>query len=267
MRRGRAGSARTTGACGSPGRRRAGGLHRRPAVLPRRLGRPARRGRAGALPPQLAEDRVEPPALDELHGVEMRPPVLADAEDRHDVGVVQPRRRAGLALEPADLPRVGQGPGRQDLQGDAAAERLLLGLVDDPHPAPAELAQQAELAQPARRGPGDLARAGVDRSGALAVVAAGIPWRQQGGEAGEDLVGQVGIAPGILRGRRRLAPPHAVQEFLGEGRGRVGAAADGRCRHARRHLPDGIAPRPGSAAGRIRPEHRPARHLPCPGVC
>ena len=51
-------------------------------------------------------------------------------------------------------------PGRQDLQRHAAAERFLLGLVDDPHPAAAHLAQQAELAQPARRAPAIGAGAG-----------------------------------------------------------------------------------------------------------
>ena len=56
------------------------------------------------------EDGIEPLALDELHDVEMRSLVLADAEDRHDVGVVQPRRRPRLALEPPHLLGVGHRP-------------------------------------------------------------------------------------------------------------------------------------------------------------
>ena len=102
-------------------------------------------------------DLVQPLALDELHDVVVPPAVLADAEDRHDVRVVQPRRRPGLALEPLDhgagsvSRRVGQ-----DLQRHAAAERFLLGLVDDPHAAPADLAHDPEVAQtlrPCRRPP------------------------------------------------------------------------------------------------------------------
>ena len=49
---------------------------------------------------------------------------------------------------------VEQGVRRQDLERDVAAERLLLGLVDDPHPAPADLAEDPEVAQPL----GDAAR-------------------------------------------------------------------------------------------------------------
>ena len=48
--------------------------------------------------------QVEALAVDQLHGVVEVLAVLADVEDRHDVGVVQPRRRPRLALE-ADLRR------------------------------------------------------------------------------------------------------------------------------------------------------------------
>ena len=50
-------------------------------------------------PPQLVDDQVEPLALDELHGVVADVAVLADLEDRHDVGVVELRRRPRLAAE------------------------------------------------------------------------------------------------------------------------------------------------------------------------
>ena len=36
---------------------------------------------------------------------------------------------------------------RQDLEGDVAAQRFLLGLEDDPHAAPADLAEDAEVAE------------------------------------------------------------------------------------------------------------------------
>ena len=110
-----------------------------------------------AEPPQLGDDGVEPLALDELHGVEADIPVLAHLVDRHDVGVVQPGRGAGLAAEPLlDHPVAGHLP-RQDLQRHAAAQRDLLGLVHDAHAAPADLAEDpvvADLAQGRIRGPG-----------------------------------------------------------------------------------------------------------------
>ena len=51
----------------------------------------ARRGGPGPpQPPQLLQDRVQALARDELHDVVVQPVLLAHAEDRHDVGVVQP---------------------------------------------------------------------------------------------------------------------------------------------------------------------------------
>src|SRR5437764_1328419 len=44
-------------------------------------------------PPQLVNDLVEPLALDQLHRVEGGLALPPDLEDRHDVGVVHPRRR------------------------------------------------------------------------------------------------------------------------------------------------------------------------------
>ena len=110
-----------------------------------------------AEPPQLGDDQVQALALDELHGIEADIAVLADLEDRHDVGVVQPGRGAGLAAEPLlDQPVAGHLP-RQDLQRHPAAQRDLLGLVDHAHAAPADLAEDpvvADLPQGRIRGPG-----------------------------------------------------------------------------------------------------------------
>ena len=50
-------------------------------------------------PPDLVQHRVERQPPDELHDVEVNALVLADAEDRHDVGVVQPGGGLGLAVE------------------------------------------------------------------------------------------------------------------------------------------------------------------------
>jgi hypothetical protein len=70
---------------------------------------------------QLGDDGVEPLAVDELHGIVADFAILAHLVNRHDVGVVQPGRGAGLAAEPLlDHPVAGGLPG-QDLQRYAAA--------------------------------------------------------------------------------------------------------------------------------------------------
>ena len=132
---------------GRSGRRRPGRDRRvRPFGLP---GRTARM-RAILEPPQLVDDQVEPLALDELHGIVADLAVLADLEDRHDVGVVELRRRPRLAAEAGQRLEVLRDLPGQDLQGHAAAEGDLLGLVDHAHAAPADLAEDpvvAHLAQ------------------------------------------------------------------------------------------------------------------------
>ena len=108
---------------------------------PRRLAvvEPGRRARR--LPAALLQHGVEPAAGDVLHDVEMPPLLLADAEDRHDVGVVQPSGGPGLAAEPGQVAVLGQ-----ELQRHVAVERALVRLADDPHAAPADLADDPELA-------------------------------------------------------------------------------------------------------------------------
>jgi hypothetical protein len=90
----------------------------------------------------------------ELHGVVVHAALAADAVHRDDVWVVQAGGGLGLDAEPLDLPGVHRGGHRQELQRHAAAQRDLLGLVDDPHAAAADLADQpevAQLAEPGRR--------------------------------------------------------------------------------------------------------------------
>ena len=94
-----------------------------------------------------SEHGIEALALDELHHVVGRFVLLADAEDRHDVGMVQLGGGPGLALEPPPLLDVSERLRGQDLEGDVPAERDLLGLVDDPHAAAADLAEDAIVAE------------------------------------------------------------------------------------------------------------------------
>ena len=56
-----------------------------------------------AQPPQVVDDRIHAVPMDELHGIVVHSLVLTHAVDRHDVAVVQPRRRARLELEPLEL--------------------------------------------------------------------------------------------------------------------------------------------------------------------
>ena len=80
--------------------------------------------------------------LDQLHDEEGLALVLVDVVDRADVGMVQGGGGAGLApepLQPLGIPGILLG---QELEGDAAAEAGVLGLVDDPHAAAAERLQR-----------------------------------------------------------------------------------------------------------------------------
>ena len=101
-------------------------------------------------PAQLGDHRGQGLAVDELHGVVVHAALAADGVDRDDVRVVQAGGGLGLDLEPLELPGVERRGERQDLQRHAAAERDLLGLVDDPHAAAADLAEDAEVAQDAQ---------------------------------------------------------------------------------------------------------------------
>jgi hypothetical protein len=101
---------------------------------------------------EVAKHLRERLTLDQLHGVEVAAVGLADGVDRDDVGVVQLGGGLRLALEPLDRLLREPEPGRQDLEGDPAIQRQLAGLVDDAHPASADLAQQIEIAEPAQGG-------------------------------------------------------------------------------------------------------------------
>ena len=59
----------------------------------------AARGRRPAAA-EMADHAIQPAPLDPLHGVVAQAADLADVEDRHDVGVVQPGGGAGLVQEP-----------------------------------------------------------------------------------------------------------------------------------------------------------------------
>ena len=81
----------------------------------------------------------------------MHAALAADVMDRDDVGVVQAGGGLGLGLEALQLPAVQGRSERQHLQRHPPPQRDLLGLVDHPHAASADLADQPEVAQPAEQ--------------------------------------------------------------------------------------------------------------------
>ena len=89
--------------------------------------------------PPAADPVRERAALDVLHGDEVDAVRLVDVVDRDDVGIVEGGGRAGLLDEALPPAGVGHPVRGQEFQGDEAAETGVASLVDDTHPAFAEL--------------------------------------------------------------------------------------------------------------------------------
>ena len=162
--------------------------------------------------PELGQNVVQPDALDVLHYVVVIAVVMSHTEDRHDVGVVQPGGRLGLALESLQLLRFEEQLPGQHLDRHPAAQRLLLGLVDDPHPAPADLANDAKIAQPF-----DPGRA--ERSGAVGVLLLADLELLHGRNRRKqlaDLLRPLRVFRQVLVDRRVLAAPAPLDELGGQ---------------------------------------------------
>ena len=89
------------------------------------------------------DQRVEPSAVHQLHGDERRPVVLVDLVDRDDVRVIEGGGGAGFLDEPAVAIGIGRRLGRQHLDRDRPAEPGVVGGVDNPHAAAANLGVDA----------------------------------------------------------------------------------------------------------------------------
>jgi hypothetical protein len=199
----------------------------------RPFGRAVRSGPMRPLlePTQLVDDRVQPLALDELHGIVADLAILADLEDRHDIRVVELGRRAGLAAE------AGQGLGvlghlaGQDLQSHVTPQRDLLGLVDDAHAALADFAEDAKITKLLQ---GRRRRRGGAR-GSVLVVFPNLLDLDHSREQLADVVRQLGIAIDVLLKRRPFAGPVPRGELVGEPSQQdvVGGALRGLLRHCR----------------------------------
>ena len=109
------------------------------------------RSRPVRCPPQpadLFDDHVQALALYVLHREVVRPFVLAHSEDRHDVRVVQPRGGPRLELEPLDVRPAASPRPRQHFERDCAGLATLHRLVNDAHPAAADLAHDLVFPEP-----------------------------------------------------------------------------------------------------------------------
>ena len=120
----------------------------------RQLGHEPRRGPGIAGIPGALLGEVA--SVDELHAEEGDAVELVDLVDRHDVGVVEVGGELGFAAEPLPLRGACHRAREDHLERHRPPQRLLHGLVDDPHPAPGDLLEQeiiADLVLARRDGP------------------------------------------------------------------------------------------------------------------
>src|ERR1700704_1705516 len=82
-------------------------------------------------------------AVEKLHHDEGLAFTLADFVDGTDVGMIQGRRGTSFSAEPFERLWVSGNIFRKELQGDEATKLRVLGLVDDTHPAAAQLLDDA----------------------------------------------------------------------------------------------------------------------------
>ncbi len=173
--------------------------------------------RGHAVPPDEVPDAVEEAgqrlAVDELHGVVVHAPLAADGVDRHDVCVVQQPRGLRLLLEPLQVPLVEHGRQRQHLQGHAAAERELLGLIDHPHAAAAHLTDQVEVAQHVGHRVRDVGR-GSPWPGRVGRGPAQAGHRLHCRQAAAQHVGVLGMAAGVVLQVYHLARGQPVGQLV-----------------------------------------------------
>src|SRR5580658_4015811 len=90
----------------------------------------------GGLAVDTAFERL---AFQQLHGDEVTSAVLADLVDGADIRVIQSGGGARLALKTVERQRILFCLGRQELERDVAAQVDVLGLIDNTHPAAAQL--------------------------------------------------------------------------------------------------------------------------------
>ena len=108
---------------------------------------------------------VERSAVDELEREVGEGVVLADLVDLDDVRMLERCHGLRFDEEPGQCIGAGVAPREHHLQGDEPVELLLPRLVDHPHPAAAELAEDFVAADMGHRPPGLRVDRGENRIG------------------------------------------------------------------------------------------------------
>ena len=88
------------------------------------------------------------PAVDELHRVVVQAVVVANAENRDDVGVMQPGSGFCFLFEAGDALGVEQRRAGEDFEGDVTAQGFLGGFEDHTHSAAADFADDFKVSEP-----------------------------------------------------------------------------------------------------------------------
>ena len=183
-------------------------------LLRPRANGPARlAGGVACLVTQPVNHLVERLAIDKLHDVIVQPAFLADTEHRDDAGVMQSRNCLRLASKPADRPFRSQERGRENLEGDSTAQRLLDSLIDDAHAAVPDFANDAKITQLPES---------ADRSLLLQQVQVRdffffeLFHHRDGGQEFAQLFGVLGVSFHVLRDGRKLTAPVSLGKFVSQ---------------------------------------------------
>ena len=141
--------------------------------------------------------------------------MLAHAEDRHDVGMVQACRGASLAAKALEAGGITELMVGQRLERDMPAERFLNRLVDHAHSAGADPTKQHVVAQ-ARRHCGSRDCAGRDGTARLAGARAQGLHHDQRGEERLNSISQLGMGSGVFGNRGPLTAAAAIKKSFHE---------------------------------------------------
>ena len=128
----------------------------------------------------------------------MNAPALADVEDRHDGRMMKAGSRPRLPAKPHEAHRIARNPIGKHFQSDMPGQRLLHGLVYDPHATAPDLAKYAVVAEPLQtpaisHGAGQLL--GIMRK------RVGLFQNDQGGEHVPNFICQFGVLLDVIRDR------------------------------------------------------------------